>query len=324
LTRLGLLSTARINDAVLEGARRSDRVEVVAVASREQARAETYAREHGIERAWGSYDGLLADPGVEAVYISLPNSLHVEWSIRALEAGKHVLCEKPLSRRPDEVERAFAAAERAGRLLMEGFMYRHHPQTLRFASLVAEGAIGELRLLRASFAFTLVDAGNVRLRPELDGGALMDVGCYCVSGMRLVAGEPELAAGEQVVGLSGVDTRFAGMLRFAGDVVGHFDCGFDLPAGSALEAIGSEGALRVPDPWLIRRPGLELRRGEQLERIEVEDADRFQLELENLDAAIRGEREPLLGRSDAVGQARALEALYRSAAEGRTIRVSAA
>jgi predicted dehydrogenase len=188
--RWGLLSTARINRLVLAGARESDRVDVVAVASRDRARAEEYARENGIERAYESYEALLADPDVEAVYISLPNSLHVEWSIRALQAGKHVLCEKPLSRRRAEVEEAFDVAERAGLALMEAFMYRHNPQTARLKELVEQGAIGRLRLIRATFSFPLTDAENIRLDPALDGGGLMDVGCYCVSGSRLLAGEP--------------------------------------------------------------------------------------------------------------------------------------
>jgi D-xylose 1-dehydrogenase (NADP+, D-xylono-1,5-lactone-forming) len=308
----GFLSTARINDAVLAGARLSDRVRVAAVASRDQRRADAYARERGIERAYGSYEALLADPEVEAVYISLPNSLHVEWSLRALEAGKHVLCEKPLARRPEQVEAAFEAAERAGRFLMEGFMYRHHPQTKGLAELVSGGAIGELRLVRSAFSFPLAELGDVRMRPELDGGALMDVGCYCVSASRLLAGEPESAAGRQLLARTGVDVRFAGVLAFPG-VLAHFDCGFDLPRRSMLEVVGSEGQLEVEDPFLIARPGIELRRGDDLERIEVAQADRYRLQLENFGEAIRGRADPLLGREDAVGQARAIELLYRAA-----------
>ena len=185
-TKWGIISTAHINRLVLAGARESDRAEMVGVASRDQARAEAYAREHGIERAYGSYEALLEDPDIEAVYISLPNSLHVEWSVRSLEAGKHVLCEKPLDRRPEEVERAFDAAERSGRILMEAFMYLHNPQTARLTKLVAEGAIGTLRSIRAAFSFSLDEVENVRLAADLDGGALMDVGCYCVSGSRQI------------------------------------------------------------------------------------------------------------------------------------------
>src|SRR5204862_7460637 len=169
-------STARVNDHVLRAAQASEAVEVVAVASRDDARAREYARERGIQRAHGSYAALLADDQVEAVYISLPNSLHVPWSIRALEAGKHVLCEKPLARTAVDAEDAFDAAEHAGRLLMEAFMWRFTPQTRRLTELVAEGAIGRLRLVRASFSFLLDNPENVRLLADLDGGALMDVG----------------------------------------------------------------------------------------------------------------------------------------------------
>ena len=313
--RWGLLSTARINNAILEGAAPSERAEVVAVASRDRRRADEYARTHGIERPHGSYEALLEDDDVEVVYVSLPNSLHVEWSLRALEAGKHVLCEKPLGRRVEHVERAFDAAERAGRLLMEAFMYRHHPQTKRTEDLVRDGAIGKLRQLRSLFSFTLTDDTNVRLLPELDGGALMDLGCYCINMERLLAGEPELVFGRQRLGATGVDVGFVAVLQFAGGVFGEFHCGFDLPDGIRLEAIGTQGTLVVRDPVRCRDPHVELNG----ERIDVEDVNRYFLEIENFSAAVRGEAEPLLGRADAVGQARVIEALYRSAASGAPV-----
>ena len=315
----GLLSTAHINRLVLAGARESDRVHVSGVASRDGKRAEEYASEHGIERAYGSYEDLLADPDIEAVYISLPNSLHVEWSIKALEAGKHVLCEKPLSRRAEEVEQAFAVAERTGRFLMEAFMYRHHPQTAKLKELVDGGGIGRLQLVRAAFSFPLRDSANVRLSADLGGGSLMDVGCYCVSGSRLLAGEPEQVYGEQVTGESGVDVLFAGTMRFPGDVVAQFDSGLYLPMRDELEAIGDQGSVFLDDPWHCREPVMLLRRDGGEERIELAPADSYRLELENLSDAITGEAEPLLGREDAVGQARTIEALYRSAAERSVI-----
>jgi D-xylose 1-dehydrogenase (NADP+, D-xylono-1,5-lactone-forming) len=319
MTTWGIISTAHINRLVLAGARESDRVDVVAVASRDQARAEAYAREHDIERAFGSYEALLADPDIDAVYVSLPNSLHVEWSIRALEAGKHVLCEKPLDRRPDEVERAFEAAARSGRILMEAFMYRHNPQTAKLRELVEAGAIGQLGVVRSAFSFSLGDPDNVRLAADLDGGALMDVGCYCVSGSRLLGGEPERVYGEQVTGESGVDVLFSGTMRFPDGVAAHFDCGFVLPARDELEVVGSEGSLFLDDPWHARRPVIELRRESGVEEIALQPADSYRLELENLSDAIHGEAEPLLGRDDAVGQARTIDALYRSAASGSPV-----
>jgi xylose dehydrogenase (NAD/NADP) len=316
--RWGFLSTANINDKLLPGAQASPDLDVVAVASRDAGRAEAYARKRGIERAYGSYEELLADPEVEAVYISLPNSMHVDWSVRALEAGKHVLCEKPLSRHPEDVERAFDAAEKAGRILMEAFMYRHNPQTKRLVELVADGAIGRLRLVRAAFSFPLDDASNVRLDAELEGGGLMDVGCYCVSGARLLAGEPESVYGEQVAA-SGVDELFTGMLRFPDDVLAEIDCGLVLPVRDELEAIGEEGSIFLDDPWHCRTPVLEMRREDSTERIELEPVDSYRLQLEDMSAAVRGGEEPLLGCEDALRQARVIEALYRSADEGRPV-----
>jgi predicted dehydrogenase len=317
--RWGILSTADINRKVIPGAHASEKVELVAVASRDQARADAYAQTWEIERAYGSYEALLADPEIEAVYISLPNNMHCDWSIKALEAGKHVLCEKPLSRHAEEVESAFDAAERAGRLLSEAFMYRHNPQTKRAKELVDGGAVGELRLIRAAFSYGLYDEENIRLRTDVDGGALMDVGCYAVSGSRLFGGEPERVYGEAWFGPSGTDWVFGGTLRFPGDVIGVFDCGTALPERDELEAIGSEGSLFLDDPWHCNVPVIELRRGGEVERIELEPVDSYQLELENVSDAIRGEHELLLGRADAVGQARTLEALHSSSADGAPV-----
>jgi D-xylose 1-dehydrogenase (NADP+, D-xylono-1,5-lactone-forming) len=315
----GILSTADINRKVIPGAHASPKVELVAVASRDQARADEYAKTWEIERAYGSYEALLADPEIEAVYISLPNTLHCDWSIKALEAGKHVLCEKPLSRHTDEAEAAFDAAERTGRLLSEAFMYRHNPQTLRAKELVEEGAIGELRLVRSAFSYSLYDTDNIRLRPEVEGGALMDVGCYNVSGSRLFGGEPERAYAEARLGPSGTDWVFAATLRFPGDVIAIFDCGTALPERDELEVIGSEGSLFLDDPWHCEKPVIELRRDGTVERIELEYVDSYRLELENLSDAARGEAELLLGRDDAVAQARALEALHESATGGSPV-----
>jgi xylose dehydrogenase (NAD/NADP) len=313
--RWALMSTARINAAVIPGLKESPSSELVAVASRTHERAAEYAREWGIPRAHGSYDELLADPDVEVVYISLPNGPHVEWSIRALDAGKHVLCEKPLARYPADVERAFDAADRAERLLMEAFMWRHHPQTHRLRELVGGGAIGELRLIRATFSFTLRD-DDVRLDPALAGGSLMDVGCYCVSGSRLLAGEPLEVSARQVLGPSGVDMRLAGTLVFPGDVLAQVDCGFDLPSRQGLEVVGSAGTLRVATPWGIDEPGIVFEHGHDTDFFEIQIADRYRLQSDNFSRAIRDLEQPLLGREDALGQARSIDALYRSADAG--------
>jgi len=312
----GIVSTADINRKVIPGARASPKVDLVAVASRDQARAEAYARDWEIPRAYGSYEQLLTDPEIEAVYISLPNTLHAEWSIKALGAGKHVLCEKPFTRHPEEVEASFDATERNGRLLSEAFMYRHNPQTAKLVELVHDGAIGELRLIRSAFSYGLYDYENIRLRTDVEGGALMDVGCYNVSGSRLLGGEPERVWGEAWYGPSGTDWVFTGTLRFPGDVIATFDCGTALVERDELEAVGSEGSLFLDDPWHCNVPVIELRRKGGVERIELDPVDSYRLELENVSDAIRGEADLLLGREDASGQARALEALHRSAATG--------
>ena len=321
MIRWGILSTARIAQRIVDGARLARNAEVAAVGSRDLARAEAYAAEHGIARAHESYEALLADPDVDAVYIPLPNALHVPWSIRALAAGKHVLSEKPLARDPAQVDAAFDAAERAGRLLMEAFMWRFHPQTEALERLVREGEVGRLRYVRASFGFDL-GPGNVRWERALAGGALMDVGCYCVSALRLVCGaEPARVSGELVAGGDGVDARFAGLLRFPGDVLGTFDCGMDVARRNTIEVVGDAATLHVPSPWQAPAPAILIRRdGEpEPERVTIEAVDPYARELEDFGAAAESGGRPRLGRDDALGQARTIDALYRAAAEGQSI-----
>ncbi len=313
--RWGILSTANIADKLLGSG--SDQ-EFVAVGSRSRERAQAWAAERGIPRAHGSDEELLADPEVDAVYVPLPNALHVEWSIRALEAGRHVLCEKPMSRRPADVERAFAVAQERGRVLAEAFMWRHHPQVARARELIADGAVGRLRLVRAAFSFVERDPEDVRLQGDLDGGALMDVGCYCVSGCRALTGaEPERAFAEQVVGGRGVDVVLGGTLRFPGDVLGVIDCGLATAPRDELEAVGDEGSLFLDDPWHGREAVVEVRgAGGEVERVEAGPANSYALELANFEAAVHGRDQPLLGRADSLAQARTIAALYRSAEEG--------
>jgi predicted dehydrogenase len=317
--RLGLLSTADINRKLVAGARLADEVDVVAVASRSVDRASEQAAELDVPRALGSYEELLGDPDVDAVYISLPNSMHVDWSVRALEAGKHVLCEKPLARSVAEVERAFDAADAAGRVLAEAFMWRHHPQAKRLVELLPR--VGPLRLVRAQFSFgldSLDPTSNIRLSGELEGGALMDVGCYCVSAARLLAGEPEAVTAQQVVGE--VDLRFAGTLSFAGEVLAHFDCGVDMAARAGLEVAGAEGTLLLHDPFHSLEPVIEVHAADgSVELVEAERDNPYACELRDFAAAVAGERPPLLGHGDAIGQARAIAGLYKSAETGERV-----
>jgi len=311
--RWGILGTGDINRRLLPGARESDELDVVAVGSRSPERAQAFATEMGIPRAIGSYEALLADPDVDAVYICLPNGMHHEWTMHALAAGKHVLVEKPYSTKPAEVTEAFDAADRAGLVLSEGFMWRHIPQTQRLREILP--SLGELQTIRGSFSFLLENLQNIRMNPDLAGGSLMDLGCYCVSAARLLTGEePDHVYAESVVGPTGVDVRLAGILHFPGGVTAELNCGFTSDHMS-LEAIGTDGWLRLPDPFhgvrgVIIHDETEIR---------TEVPNPYRLELENIGAAIRGEGTPLLGRADAMGQARTLEALYRSAATGTPV-----
>ena len=265
----GILSTARIGARLVEGAAKTETADIVAVASRDGATAQAFADAYGIPRAHGSYDALLADPDVEALYIPLPNSMHVDWTVRALQAGKHVLCEKPLDRRPEQVARAFAVADQHGLVLSEAFMWRHHPQTRRLRELLDEGAVGVVRLVRACFSFALAGDVDVRLDPALDGGGLMDVGCYCVSGARLVAGEPVSVSAQAVTGPTGVDVRLSGLLRFDGDVLGVIDCGLDTYSRGELEIAGSDGRILLSDPWHAITPRIVVERGFEREVVET-------------------------------------------------------
>jgi len=313
--RWGLLGTGKITRKLLAGAAGATTAEVVAVGSRDADRARAFAAANGITRAHGSYEALLADPEVDAVYISLPNGLHHAWTMHALAAGKHVLCEKPYTRHPKEVDEAFDAAEAAGLVLSEAFMWRHHPQVGVLRSMVAE--VGPLQLIRATFSFVLKDESNVRVQADLDGGSLMDVGCYCISGARLLAGEePSEVMGIAALDETGVDRRFTGILRFPSGPIAEFSSGFTSDH-RGLEAIGRDGSVRATDPW-NSSPATIWR--DSIETV-FEPTDPYTLELEDMAAAIRGERPALLGRTDALGQARVIEALYRSAETGAAVRL---
>lgn len=313
--RWGIMGTGGITQKFLQGARRTSSARVVAVGSRAGERAASFAAEHGIARVHAGYDAFLADPEIEAVYVSLPNALHHEWTMAALEAGKHVLCEKPFSPRPAEVEAAFDAADRAGLILSEAFMWRHHPQVARLVELLPE--LGPLQTIRSTFSYVMRADPNVRLDPALEGGSLLDVGTYCVNGARLLAGEePDLAYGSAVMGPTGVDIRFTGILRFPSGVLAEFTSGFTADH-RGLEAIGARGSVLATDPW-HGSPAVLVRDG-VVERLE--SFDPYQLEIEDLSAAIRSGRPPLVGRRDALEQARTLAALLRSAEVGQPVRL---
>src|SRR3954469_4685004 len=225
--RWGLLSTARINRLIIPAIRASARSEVTTVASRDQAKASAYAHEWQIPRALGPYDALLNDRDIDVIYISLPNSLHVEWTIRALEAGKHVLCEKPLALSVEEVDRITDACRRSGRAAAEAFMYRHHPLTHMVQQVVGSGRLGAVKSYRGAFTFALTREGDVRLDPAMGGGSLWDVGCYPLSYANLLAGtEPAEVFAWQRASDRGVDMELSAMMRYADGSIAQFDCGF--------------------------------------------------------------------------------------------------
>jgi D-xylose 1-dehydrogenase (NADP+, D-xylono-1,5-lactone-forming) len=321
--RWGVLSTAGIGRLVIEAARAADHAEFVAVASRDADRARAFAGELGLEAGFGSYEELLASSQVDAVYVPLPVAMHTEWTVKALEAGKHVLCEKPLATSAADAARCFDAAETAGRRCVEGLMYRHHPQTTLARKLVADGAIGRLAHVRAALSVS-VPPDDIRNSLELGGGALGDLGCYCASAIRLFAGEPERVWATQARdGEGGVDLRLAATLRLPADVLAQFDVALDLTRRDELELVGTEGRLTVPDPWLCRATHLELSRDGQVEHVPVDpegtlapsdpDHDVYRIELDTVSAALAAGGAPPFGRSDAIAQATVLEALQRSA-----------
>jgi predicted dehydrogenase len=324
ILRWGILGTARINRRVIPPLRVSEGNRLLAVASRTRERAAEHAREWGIERAHGSYEALLADPEVDVVYVPLPNHLHAEWAIKAARAGKHVLCEKPLALTVAEVDAMAQAAREAGVVLAEGFMYRHHPQTLAAKDLLDSGVIGQVRFVRGTFTFPLDRPKDVRWRPELGGGALWDVGCYPLSFTRFLLGqEPVEVFGTAVVGATGIDETFAGQLVFPGGVLAQLDCGFRSPVRAELELAGTEGTIRVRNPW---QPAPELpilvSRGDQpAQAVPVEDKERFRLEIEDLASAILHGTPPRVALAESRANVAALVALHESARTSRPVRL---
>src|SRR5262249_1892055 len=249
--RWGLLSTARINERLIPVLQSSARCELLAVASRGgQGKATRYASEWNIPRAYGSYEALLADPGVDAVYISLPNALHCPWAIKTAEAGKHILCEKPLALTAADVDRMAEAAHRNGVVLQEAVMMRYHPQTLHLQQRVAEGVIGEVRLIRGLFTFTLARPGDIRFDPALGGGSIWDLGSYPVGFIRtMLRANPVEVHGWQT-GEGGVDLSFIGQMRFASGAVGQFFSSFQAVPQADVDLIGSAGTVHLDLPYV--------------------------------------------------------------------------
>lgn len=323
--RWGLLSTARINRRLIPAIRASARGELVAVASRTPAAAQTYASEWGIPLAFGSYEALLASDAVDAVYLSLPNHLHATWSIRALEAGKHVLCEKPLALSLAEVDAMLAASQTAGRVLAEAFMYRHHPQTKLIGDWVHSGRLGVVRQVRGVFTFPLQPrAGNVRLVPAYGGGCLWDVGVYPISlAHYLLGGAPAQVMGWQWVGDTGVDEWFTGQLVYANGSTAHITAGFRGAFETRAVIVGDDGRLEIARPFV----GLEethesvvfVGRDGQRQVIPIPQENLYLGEVEDLHAAALDGAAPYLTLAESRAHVQTVLALYQAAQTGRPV-----
>ncbi len=328
--RWGILSTAAIaKRAFVPGVRNGTEGEVVAVGSRTIEAARAFAADLSIPRAHGSYEALLADREVDAVYIGLPNSMHLEWTVKAAQAGKHVLCEKPLARTLADARVMKAACDAAGVILMEAFMWRHHPQHVIVRDLFMQGAIGDVGYVRAAFNYVMsgprLENRDHRIRPDMQGGGLMDVGCYAVNAARMAYGEEpvEVAAMQRVSDEFEVDMSFAGILRFPGGRLAVIDGGFESTGSQFYEIAGTMASVRVEKAYL---PGLEpatvrVSRGGVDEFHQSAAFDQYGGEADHFARAIR-EGHLDAPAEDGLAQTAVIEALYESASTGRAVRVA--
>jgi predicted dehydrogenase len=317
----GLLSTANINRALINPLRASKRTHLLAVASRSISSAESYAREWNIPRAHGSYEAMLDDPEIDVVYNSLPNHLHAEWTIKALHAGKHVLCEKPFALTLAEVDAMSHTAKETDKVLEEAFMYRHHAQTLKVKEIVDSGALGKLQLIKGAFTFTLTRDTDIRAKKETGGGSIWDIGCYPISYARTMVGaEPVEVFGWQVESPSGTDDSFIGQMRFEDGIHAQFDSGFKSPNRAMIEIVGTEASLMIPHPF---KPGksseMILSRKDKQEKIKVKGSELYLGEVEDMCDAITQNKAPRISHADSRANVAVILALLESARSGKPV-----
>jgi D-xylose 1-dehydrogenase (NADP+, D-xylono-1,5-lactone-forming) len=319
--RWGLLSTARINKALIPPLQLSKRNTLLAVASRSQEKATAYAREQKIKRAYGFYEALLADPEIDVIYNPLPNHLHTEWSIKAVEAGKHVFCEKPLALSLADVDAMTAASTRTGKLISEAFAYRAHPHMRKIKEIISSGKLGKIKMVHGSFTFVMTNQDDIRWDPQMGGGALWDIGCYPLSFTRTVLGtEPNEAYGWQVTSPSGIDEVFAGQLRFPGDIFFQLDCSFKIPFHAFMEIVGDEGTLNIPEPFNnAATKKLYLTRAGKTSTIVVKGPDPYQAEVENFADAVLLGKAPATSLADSRLNTAAILAFLESAKTGKPV-----
>jgi predicted dehydrogenase len=326
--RWGILGAANIAvKKVAPAMQRGTRCHIVAIASRELGKAQRAARELGVERAYGSYEELLADPDIEAIYNPLPNHLHVPWTIRAAEAGKHVLCEKPIALSADEARQLLEVRERTGVLIGEAFMVRNHPQWLAVRDLVQRGSIGDLRVVAGHFSYFKRDPNDVRSVLEWGGGGLMDVGCYPITMARWLFGEePEAAIGivDRDPELR-VDRIVSGLLRFPSGGQATFTSAMQLVHYQRMQLHGTSGRIEVQIPFNApndRACRIFVDNGRELgdrsaDAIDFPIVDQYTLQGDNFSAAVRGEGEVPVSIEDAIGNMAVIDALFRSETSGK-------
>ncbi|MEV7097974.1 Gfo/Idh/MocA family oxidoreductase [Amycolatopsis sp. NPDC051045] len=332
--RWGLLAAGTIAAHFAEGVGESEHGVLAAVAARDAGRAQEFAARFGIPKAYGSYEELLADPDVDAVYVSTPHAMHKQWAIAAAEAGKHVLCEKPLTITAADAEEVIAAARAHDVFLMEAFMYRLHPQTRRLAELISAGAIGEVRAVDTTFSFDSNPEETARLSdPALGGGGILDVGCYCTSLARLVAQaatgqdvvEPTEVSGMAHLSATGVDEWATGLLRLPGDILATISCGIRLAREDGIRVFGSRGQIHIPQPaWIhpLRTPGVSqiilTPAGGEPEIIEVEATQGvFAREADHVAAHVEDRQAPELTWAETLANLRTLDRWREAVGYGR-------
>jgi len=322
--RWGVLGYARIaSNSLMPAIQRAAHSQLVALASRDEAKLADARARFGLTRTYRVYEDLLRDPEVDAVYLPLPNSLHREWTIAAAEHGKHVLCEKPLALKAAEAREMAAACARHGVLLMEAFMYRYTERTKAVLDVLRSGALGDIKFVSSSFRYLMTNPASIKLKPELGGGALYDVGCYPVNFIGLVAdelagGAPGASRPDSVVveceREGGVDVILSGLLKYPGGLIGSLHCGFNAQARIVSEVIGTKGLLEIPHPFFDTPGPLVLTVGEERREIPVPASDRYRSEVEDFAEAILQQRAPRLGLPETI---RNLEVIDRLLAASR-------
>jgi len=325
--RWGILGVAGINDRLMPAFHASKTVDLRAIASRSLDKARASAQKNTIPIAYGSYDELLADPDIDAVYNPLPNHLHDEWTRKAADAGKHILCEKPLTCDAASAEKLVAHCRAKGVRLMDGFMWPHHPRTHKLRKLLDSGAIGDVAKVTAAFTFHLegLPTANIRMQPEAGGGGLLDVGCYTTYAIRWFMRAEPVKAFARATFVNGVDVAMSGVLTFADGRTANFDCGFTHPLRTWIEIVGTEAVVRVPNLWIPDdRASFEVHRqagqfAQGIDVIETPGENQMVHMLDDFATAVRGNKEAYPNPDEAVKTLRVLDALAKSAKESREV-----